>query len=190
METTNKNTTVISPVALAVITTLAPLKGCSFISIKGYKNKKGEVANHLLNVGIDFYGAKNKDIETLKAFDIEKNEIEFTQPKPLILEAITSLLNEYQNPNENRVNGQKDTYTHICTGVKVHNETGQIYIYAFRQHKTVIVEGTYKEVKSKPITLAKNEVKKKMLRTGKFTQFILSQITTLKANGETIEICE
>lgn len=181
---------VISPKAAAVIELLKnsvnnTLTGVSFLSIRNYTNASGETANHLVNIGINYAKAKAKDIETLKNLDI--NEHNFKSDLALIEEARQALIAELTNPNANRSQAQADAYTPIVDGLKVHNESGKLIIYAFREKKTVITEGTYKTVKSRPLTIAKNELRK-LLRVGKFKNFAIELGNELKANGETLEL--
>lgn len=159
--------------------------GVSFISIRNYTNSKGEVSNNLINVGASYQNAKAKDIEFLDNLDASKYQ--FKSPLSLIEEARQELIAAFLAPDENRSNGQTEAYTTIFSGVKVHNETGVLYIYGYRENKTVLVEGVYKPVKSKPLTIAKNELRK-LLRTGKFTQFALEVGNEIKTNGETLEL--
>jgi hypothetical protein len=60
-------------------------------------------------------------------------------------------------------------------------------VYGYREQKTVLVKGEYKTVKSAALTIAKNELRK-LLKTGKFTQYSLELGNTIKANGETLEL--
>lgn len=129
---------IISPKAQAVIELLKKsvnnsLTGVSFLSIKNYTNASGETANHLVNIGINYARAKAKDIETLKNLDIKDHE--FKSDLALIEEARVALIAELTNPNANRSQAQADAYTPIVDGLKVHNETGKLIIYAFREKK-------------------------------------------------------
>ena len=90
-------------------------------------------------------------------------------------------------PNENRSNGQIEAYTTIFSGVKVHNESGLLYIYGYGVSKNILVKGEYKEVKSRPLTIAKDELRK-LLKTSHFRNFSIEIGNELKASGETIEI--
>ena len=83
--------------------------------------------------------------------------------------------------------GQTNNYYTICKGIKVHKTTGILYIYGMREHKEIITEGNYPSVNSRPLTIAKN-ILKKQLRTGKFKQFVVRNIETLNANKETLNI--
>lgn len=165
------------------------ITGVSFVSVKNYTNKEGEVSNNLINVGIKYESAKQKDIAFLTDLNIDEviKDNNLKSEKTLLEQAKNELLAAFNKPDENRSQGQINAYTNIFAGVKVHNETGVLYIYGYRENKTVLVKGEYKQVNSKPLTIAKNELRK-LLRTGKFTQYALEVGNTLKLNGETLEL--
>jgi len=181
----------ISPLAISVIKALQATiakspNGVSFIAINGYLNSSNEISNNLLNIGASYQNAKNKDIETLQNCDITK--LNFSVDMPTVLIAKTELINSLIKPDQNRSDGQINAYTHICTGLKVHNDSGKLYVWGFRENKTVITKGEYKTVNKQKKTIAKDELKKQLnLRTDKFKQFILSNISTMKLNKETLE---
>ncbi len=180
----------ISPKALAVINLIkkaieTSLTGVSFVSIKNYTNKQNETSNNLINVGINYESAKAKDIEFLENLDLTTHN--FKNPIDLLKEAKEELILAFLAPNENRSTGQQNTYTNILKGVKIHNQTGVLYLYGYREQKTILVKGDYKPIKSAPLTIAKNELRA-LLRTGKFTQFALEIGNTIKTNGETLEL--
>jgi hypothetical protein len=178
----NKATQVINLVKNAVSNSIT---GVSFFSIKNYTNSKGEVSNSLINVGVDYAKSKQQDIDFLK--NINLKDYTFKSPIDIIEDARLDLIVSLTSPDENRSNGQKNAYTPIFSGVKVHNETGLLYVYGYRVNKTVIKEGEKKVVKSSAKTIAKNELKK-LLKTGKFTQYAIEIGNTIKASGETIEL--
>lgn len=176
--------------ALQVITNLKKatdnsITGVSFVSIRNYTNANGETSNNLINVGIKYENAKKKDIEFLETLDAKQHT--FKSTPELIEEARVELIKAFLKPDANRSQGQIEAYTQIVPGVKVHNETGVLYVYGYREQKTVLKAGEYKEVKSAPLTIAKNELRK-LLRTGKFTQYALELGNEIKANGETLEL--
>jgi hypothetical protein len=171
-------------IALQVINSLSNAlakspTGVSFVSIKGYTNSYGEVSNNLVNVGASLTSAKYSDIETLQSLDVTA----LNGDSILLEKARVELINSFIAPNENRSNGQIDAYTIICKGVKVHNESGEIYVYGLRKSKTTLVEGVYPQVNSKPLTLAKNTLRRE-LKSSKFTQYKLSSTSVIKLNGE------
>ena len=181
-----------SAIALQVIIALQKaLKksptGVSFVKINGYKNSQGEISNILINVGASYENQKNADLKTLQTADITK--MQFSVDMPTVLTAKTELENSLIKPNENRSNGQIEAYTNICKGIKIHNETGVLYIFGMQVKKDVICKGEYKTVKSQNKTIAKNELKKQLdLKLDKFRQYSFDNITNLKLNKDTIEL--
>lgn len=180
----------VSTKALSVITTIKratdkSVTGVSFVAIRNYTNKFGEVSDNLLNVGASYEKAKAKDVEFLE--NINFADYQFKSDLSLLDEARKELIAAFIKPDENRSNGQKDAYTHIVKGVKVHNETGVLYVYGYRENKKILKEGVYPTVKSRPLTIAKDELRK-LLRTGKFTQYALEIGNEVRANGETLEL--
>jgi hypothetical protein len=163
------------------------ITGVSFFSIKDYTNANGEVSNQLINVGINYDKSKASDLIFLENLNLDKTELVFKSDLAILKEAKAELIAAFIKPNENRSNGQIDAYTTIFSGVKVHNETGKLYVYGYRVNKTVLIEGTYKTVKSSALTIAKNELRKH-LKTDKFVNFSIEIGNTIKANGETIEL--
>ena len=159
--------------------------GVTFVSIKNYENEQGEIANHLFNIGRSYEKAIQKDIETLRNLDL--TTLNSKHPLTLLEEARTELINAFLKPNENRSNGQKNAYLSILNGLKVHVETGFLYVWGFREQKTIIKAGTYKMVNSKPLTLAKDELRK-LLQTNKFKNFKIKVGETIKGGGETLEL--
>ena len=185
METINVSNKALQVINLVKQAVSNSITGVSFFSIKNYTNSSNEVSNSLINVGINYEKSKKQDIEFLE--NINLSDYEFKSPKDVLIEAKNELIASFLKPDEKRSNGQKDAYTTIFSGVKVHNETGMLYIYGYRVNKTVIKEGEYKTVKSSPKTIAKNELRK-LLKTGKFTQYAIEIGNTLTAKGETIEL--
>jgi hypothetical protein len=180
----------ISPKALQVINLVKnavskSVTGVSFFSIKNYTNSSGETSNQLINVGINYEKSKQKDIEFLE--NINLSEYDFKSPIDLLQQAKAELIAAFIKPNENRSNGQIEAYTTIFSGVKVHNESGLLYIYGYGVSKTILIKGEYKEVKSRPLTIAKDELRK-LLKTSHFRNFSLEIGNEIKASGETIEI--
>jgi len=178
------NTIAQSTIAMQVIANITNAlakspTGVSFVSIKGYTNSYGEVSNNLVNVGASLTSAKAKDIETLQGLDVTT----LGGDTILLEKARVELINSFIKPNENRSNGQIDAYTIVAKGIKVHNETGEIYIFGLRNSKTIIEQGVYPTVNSRALTLAKNQLKKD-LKSNKFTQYKLSSTATLRMNGE------
>lgn len=90
------------------------------------------------------------------------------------------LLNELIKQEE-----EEAYYEKVERGVKRHKETGVYYIDGFVVSKTVLEEGEYKEVNSRPKTIAKRKIEKE-LPIGYYKQFKIGNAAVIKANGMTI----
>jgi hypothetical protein len=159
--------------------------GVSFVGINGYTNKFGEISNNTINIGASYEKAKLKDIETLKNVNLLK--VSFNSDKITLEKARIELINSLQKPDKTRSIGQKNAYTHITTGLKVHNVTGEVIIYGFSVNKKIIQKGVYPVVNSRKLTIAKNELKEGLnLKTNKFKQYKISEINNIKISGNTL----
>ena len=165
-----------------LINFLEGIKGNKFVAIKGYSNKYGEVSNNVVSLGASYANAKIKDIEYLRNLDVAtlESDMEFK----LLEEARLALLASMIKPNANRSKGQTEAYIKVSTALKLHKDTLEIYVYGYCENKTTIVEGEYPVVNSRPLTIAKNLIKKG-LRTGKFKMYKVGEVSMLKS-GDTI----
>ena len=192
--TTQINTTVLSIISNLQAAVAKSPTGVSFLSVKNYESGKNDkkvivpkIANYVINVGAKYNNAVAKDIQTLQNMDVTDAKFGFKSDVATLLAAKTELINSFIKPNENRSNGQINAYTVISAGLKVHNETGLLYVYGYKLRETVLQKGEYLPTKSSALTIAKNELRKR-LRTGKFTQFSLSVGNEIVTNGTTLEL--
>jgi len=182
----------------AILAKCILMNGSSFVGIRGYENSKGEVSNHVIIANFNYGNAVAKDLTKLKgatAEDIE-NITKSGYSAELVKEAISKMIASFeknQNPKtaSNQSVAQKETYTKITDCIKMHNETGKLYIYAIGHSKQVTTPIEYAPVNSKPLTLAQNAVKKYFdLTTAKYRNFIVdeNQLESVKITGDTITL--
>jgi hypothetical protein len=91
----------------------------------------------------------------------------------------------------NRSKGQKDAYINLDNGFKFNPETNEYYVFGFQVRDKVVTEKAEIEKADtrSALTKAKDSLRAKM-KSGKFRQFKISEINTLKAMGETIVVNE
>lgn len=169
---------------------ISQIKTPSFVSILNYRNEKGELSNQLINLGADYGNAKEED--SIFLLDTENiNKIDFSETlKPFAKEAWDEMLEARLAPTKatvNRSNGQTDAYITVCPNVRVHKQSGRVFIYGFQVSKTVLEAGVYKKVNSSGKTLAKKAIGKH-LKTEKFRNLAFDKLATVKLKGEEIEI--
>lgn len=153
------------------------INGVSYVGIRGYVNKQGEVSNQLLNVGVSYEKMMQNDFislltnkenvknELAKKFDIaliEKgyNELYISLEKRLSKPEIKEKLRLENDSTIKRSDAQIDAYTHVATGVKVHNETGKINVFGFVERKTIIEAIVYENSEQKDLTKCKRAIEK------------------------------
>lgn len=172
------------------------IKGNQFIALKSYKsgttNKKclrASVSNYNLSLGASYQNAKQRSIEVLGNAQFEDNSWKYIETEEKFHEIVSTVVKQIQNPNKAMSKGQFDAYDRYFDGkVKIHKETGKIFIFAKENYKEVIVKGEYAKTKSRLSTLQKNEVKKFYnLPHTKFRNFSFKEVDVVKIGGETIE---
>jgi len=173
------------------------ITGVSFFKVNGYRNEYGEIANHLINIGASYENAKKKDIEWLENVDL--SQFDWGEDVAVVDEARRILIEAFIAPNKAQSDAQKDAYTHIISGVKVHNQNAHLYIYGYavktakgEWNKTIIKQADQSKPKgAKPLTRAKNELRWH-LRTGQFKMFKYEVKTDteiqLVGGGDTLEL--
>jgi len=186
---------------LATIENVANIKGTSFIGIQGYENSSNEISNQVILLGANYRNAQIKDLNSYKNFDINSlvgeydldllnkglDQLISSLEKTMLKDDEKEALRLKNDATINRSDAQKDAYTHIENGIKYHKDTDTLYIYGYIVSKKVIQKGSYKVVKSRPLTLAKNAIKKACnLRTTKFRQFKIENASKLKMQGISI----
>jgi hypothetical protein len=176
----------------ALIGLLSSGKGAKFCSLTYRAKGTGELARHLLILGASTDVLYGKDMEKLTGEIIPKLQT------GLLLDAAFKVLASRKkslevgighNPKYVHAPENGDTYVMLegVPGCKVHKETGEVHLTGLSQHKTVLEAGEYKEVKSKPETLAKQEIEKQ-LPSARFRQFLLNRVLTAKLNGDVWEV--
>jgi hypothetical protein len=165
-----------------LIEKLKEITGVSFVSVT-YVNQQNEKHQTLFNVGVDYERAKQKDIEYLKKLDV--SDLNSPIDVELLEEARVELLNSFQVPSKNRSEGIKNAYTHLSSGLKIHNEKGTLFVYGMKVKKTVLEEGDKKEDTRKPLTKAKDEIRKH-LKTSQYRQYEIGRSFQYSLRGDTI----
>jgi len=156
----------------------------TFVSVKNYTNNEGEVSNYVINIGADYGNAKESD--TVFLADAKNlSEIEFGSVAPYSEDARIALLKANLKPSNQSI-AQTDAYTTICPNVRIHNETGRLYVFGFKISKTVLVPVVYPTVHSSALTIAKEKIRK-VLKAPQFRQYCLDKLVEIKMQGETLE---
>jgi len=187
-------TNAIAKIVKMIIAMFANLNGSSFVGIKGYENSKGQIADHVVIANFSYGNAVDKDLKALQGATDE--DVKAIADKgftiDLVKMAIAKLRDAFvknQNPETASAGSvaQSDAYVPITNSIKLHLASGKIFIYALEVHKHIIVEGEYKPVNSKELTLCQNAVKKHFnFSTAKYRSFEVNkeQLCGVNIDGE------
>jgi hypothetical protein len=156
------------------IKTLSKLRPSStFLTLKGYSNEHGEVADYSIVFHISYRSALERSILMLESL-VPENDLE-AQAKNELLLSYNNSLNKIEDfsieeMEDNTYSHFKDENGNYIKGIKLHNTTDILHLYGLVANKRILIPGDYKEVKSRPLTLAKNKLKKN-LPVNRFRQF-------------------
>jgi hypothetical protein len=173
-----------------------------FVSVKGYSSElsKGtEIANQLINVGMIYKNAIEKDNVTLANIDlstIDVNKFDYRyintdgltidKFKQAVKDSLPLALEELKQPKAPR----KSNDVYINKMLVFNTNTLKLSIIGKSEAKTIETEGTFKVVKSAPKTIAKKLIEKQMQgKTQALRRFAIDNfIGSIKLQGKTIEI--
>jgi hypothetical protein len=177
----------------ALILAAKTIQGTSFIGIRNYENKQGEVSNQTIIAGITYENCllndfkvlqenKDKVFETLQKeypndlIETAYNNLFTSLEKRLSSDEVKQALREQNDLTIRLSDAQKDAYIHVTKGVKLNIETMQLHVFGLVVRKTVIKPIEYKETKSRDLTLAQNKIKKLCeFKQDKYRNFIFDK---------------
>ena len=158
-----------------IIAALSALRPSStFVTLRGYRAESGEVADHQIVFHMSYGSALQRSILMLEAV-VPADELE--------AQAKAELLASYQKSLD-KVEGEPlevlgEHYDRVLDpsgapikGIKVHKESGALHLFGLAYRKTVLQAGTYKATNKRPLTLAKDKLRKG-LPVERFRQFIV-----------------
>jgi hypothetical protein len=137
-------------------------------------------AIYTMFVGFDLERLYKKDVETLEDMLTREKDEERIEAMQAILESLRTSLEKGigNNPAYTKAN----TYESIAPGIKVHKETGDVYICGMVTNKEVLeVIKDRKPVNSARKTIVKNQVRRELLLSAMYREFKIAQI--LEADG-------
>lgn len=188
---------------ITLVLTAKQIKGSSFIGLRGYTNKQGEVSNQTIVAGITYENCLLNDFKVLqenqnKVFEvlgkdhanelIEKayKNLYDSLEKRLSSEEVKEALRQQNDKTIMLSDAQKDAYVHITKGIKVNKETNQIHVFGLVQRKTVLKAIEYKQTNSRELTIVQNKIKKLCeFKQDKYRSFIFDK-AEVKLQGVTI----
>jgi hypothetical protein len=105
-----------------------------------------------------------------------------------VMKSLRKTLDANAEGKQNEDYTKKGMYANVRGGVNINLNDNTIQLFGRTISKVVIEKGIYKTVNSRPLTIAKDKIKKN-LPVSKFREFALDKnvVLTGKVNGETFE---
>lgn len=186
-----------------VVAVAKTIKSTSFVGIRNYENKQGEISNQTIVAGITYENCLLNDFQSLQQNQKNVfNTLEKTYTFELIQTAYNNLLTSLEKrlssddvkealrlENDKTIvlsDAQKNAYNHLAKGVKQNKETLQIHIFGLVVKKTILQPIEYKETKSRELTIVQNKIKKLCnFKQDKYRNFIFDN-SEIKMQGLTL----
>jgi len=171
---------------------ISSLKNVQFASLTYLSKSANELARYTVNLGFSYHKAVEKSVTELEILMAENagtwGELE-KQAAEEVMASLKKTLEAHAHGEQNDDYTKKDQYVHIGNGLNLNSNDNTLQLFGLVNSKVVITEGERKAVKSKPLTIAKNKIRKQ-LSMSKFREFALdeSQISGVKINGDSIEL--
>lgn len=168
------------------------LKHVQFASLTYLSKKANELARYTVNLGFSYHNAVVKSVTELEIL-IAENTATWTelqkQAAEEVMASLKKTLEAHANGEQNEDYTKKGQYIHIGNGLNLNTTDNTLQLFGLVNSKVVITEGEHKEVKSRPLTVEKNKIRRQ-LTVSKFREFALdnSQVGGVKVNGESIEL--
>lgn len=173
------------PLAAAILALPRP----QFAGLDYQSVETGELARYSVILTASTETLYRKDIAILEA--VEKHRALLS---PLFQDAVSAILASRRKSLTAGIGNRedytnKDTYTHVGNGLKVHNVTGALYVTGLVNSKSVITPATQprKVPNSAPLVKAKRDVEARFsLPSRKFRTFKLEGVKGARVNGDII----
>jgi len=162
--------------------------GCRFASFVYTAKGTGEKARHTILLGVSYENAVRKSLRELAKADVESIAGEWADiAKGELMASFWKTLEAIAAKDQSADYTKRGQYALTSVmGVKENTKDGTLQLFGATIKKDVIAPGTYKTVKSAPKTIAKSKIKK-TLPVGKWREFAVENLHTVRANGQTME---
>jgi len=171
---------------------IAQIKGNQFASLTYLTKKTKEIARYTVNLGFSYHTAILKSVTELEILMAE-NKDTWTSLQKVAAEEVMASLKEtiaaHAEGRQNKNYTKAGQYIPIGNGLNLNTTDNTIQLFGLLHTKVTLVAGEHKTVKSAPLTIEKNKIRK-LLSVSKFREFALDvgNIEKVKVKGDTIEM--
>lgn len=171
---------------LQLLASLANVASARFASFVYTSIGSGETAKYNVILGVDYERVYQDDIETLNALIPTLSGVELVAAQEVLV-SLKKSLKSWRDGQSNPDSTSAHMFTSVpdVKGLKVHNETGNLYLLCSVLHKETIVPGTFKKVNSSAKTIAKRKIES-TLKKGRIRTFVLPNIAVASMDKQVL----
>jgi len=168
----------------------ATARGASFVGVTYRAKESGELSRYTLAVGVQYLNLVRKSLAEARAVSAENNARGSLERKAKA-DVIRSLRNTLENSKRGEQNDaytKKSMYAEVASGVNVFDD-GTFELKGIVISRKVLEVGVHKQVKSRPLTIAKDAIRKQ-LSLAKWRTLCLDSgaLDSLRAGHKEIEV--
>ena len=166
---------------------LSQLRSSStFLVLKGYRSDSVEVADFNIIFHMSYKNALLRSIAALESV-IPDDALEAQAKKECLESFMTSLDKIETTPIEELEDSYRrftDSNGQYVKGVKLHEESNTLHLYGLVVQKKVLMPGSHKKVNHKPLTVAKDKLRR-LCPVSNFRQFRITedQVDSISVEG-------
>ena len=178
---------------IAVIQQVAANKGSRFVSLLYRSKESGELARHVILIGFSYHAAVERSLASLKKARFSDPVKKQAQGE--LIASFEKTLTSHSQGKQNADYTKGAVYDDVVldgetvNGIKYNTNDNSFKLFGLTVGKTILENGVFKTVKSAPLTLAKNALRRK-LPIGKFREYAIEEnaLAVAKINGNTLEM--
>jgi len=169
---------------------VATERGASFVGVTYRTKKSGELSRYTLAVGVSYTNLVTKSLAEARSVVVgnnAKNSIE-RKAKAEVLRSLRNTLENGKNGEQNDAYTKKGRYQEVAAGVTLFDD-GTFELKGIVVSRKVLEVGVHKQVKSYPLTIAKDAIRKQ-LSLAKWRTLCLDSgaLDSLRAGRKEIEV--
>ena len=163
-----------------------------FASLTYTTKKTGETARYTVQLGTSYHSLVEKSLLELQLL-VKEQKSKWNDLQRIaaarVIKSLRKTLAAHKVGQQNADYTKKDQYVPLGQGLNLNTSDNTLQLFGVLRSKVTITVGTYKPVKSAPLTIEQNKIRK-LLPLSQFREFALDlgNIQSARLNGETIEI--
>jgi len=173
-----------------MVKAIAEIPTCQFASLTYLSKSDKSLARYTVNLGFSYHKAVEKSVTELEIImkDLTPGTLEH-QAAEAVVASLQKTLAAHAEGKQNEDYTKAGQYIPVASGLNINTTDNTVQLFGLLHSKVVLQEGTRKEVKSSPMTIAKNKIRYQ-LTVSKFREFALDaeNVAKMTVNGSTIEM--